>query len=255
MNSLSVRNLCFFYREPKQSERIVLDHANLEVRRKEILCICGQSGMGKSTLLRILGGLAKPDCGEIYYAGVQSPLSMHNALQVAKDHRVAFVFQNSALISNLSVFDNIALPLRYHHPRMAESEVRRQVENLLVSMMVQEYQGLMPYALSAGVLRRVAIARSLALEPSILLMDEPTAGIDARNRRSLLALIDNQRSLRHATIVMVTHDLHIVRELDSRVCFLHQGKLSSPVRYEEFSLIQDEDIRDMIVELEQQAKS
>ena len=115
--------------------------------------------------------------------------------------------------------------------------------------MVQDYSHNFPYALSAGALRRVAIARAMALEPRILLMDEPTTGLDAKNRRSLLALIDNQRNLRHATIVMVTHDLAIVKDLDAQVSFLHKGKLSDPIRHNEFALTQEKHIREMLEEL------
>lgn len=250
MESVSVKNLSFTYFEPGHPPRKVLDNAHLVVHQKEVMCILGQSGQGKSTLLRILAGLQMPDAGEIFYSGIQSELHDHFALRVAMEHKVAFVFQNSALISNLRVFDNVALPIRYHQPGRSDGEIRDQVDALLSSMMVDDYRDHFPYTLSAGVLRRVAIARALAMEPRILLMDEPTAGLDAKNRRSLLALIDNQRSLRHATIVMVTHDLPIAKELESRVCFLHKGHISDPIRYDELLLAQEEHIRELIEEME-----
>lgn len=253
MESLSVKDLSFTYSEAGHLPRKVLDNAHLIVHQKEVMCILGQSGQGKSTLLRILAGLQMPDSGQIYYSGIQSELHDHTALKVSMEHRVAFVFQNSALISNLRVFDNVALPIRYHQPGRSETDIRDQVEALLASMMVEDYRDHFPYTLSAGALRRVAIARALAMEPRILLMDEPTAGLDAKNRRSLLALIDNQRSLRHATIIMVTHDLAIAKELESRVCFLHQGCLSDPVRYDELLLAQEEHIRELIEEMERPA--
>jgi len=248
MESLTIKDLCFRYAEPGQPDRVVLDKVNLVVHQKAVICICGQSGQGKSTFLRILAGLEKPTSGQISYSGIQAELYHHNALDVALEHKVAFVFQNSALISNLRVFDNVALPIRYHQPHRTDGEVRDQVETLLASMMVEEYRNHFPYTLSAGVLRRVAIARALAMEPRILLMDEPTTGLDAKNRRSLLALIDNQRSLRHATIVMVTHDLPIARDLDASLCFLHQGKLSDPMRYNELLLAQESHIRELVEE-------
>ncbi len=251
MDSLIVKNLEYAYHELGQATRKVLNGASLTVHQKEVMCICGQSGQGKSTLLRALGGLQRPTKGQIFYSGVESPLHSHNALDVALQHKVAFVFQNSALISNLRVYDNVALPIRYHQPNRSDEDIRDQVEALLASMMVSEYSSHFPYALSAGVLRRVAIARALALEPRILLMDEPTTGLDAKNRRSLLALIDNQRSLRHATIVMVTHDLPIARELDARLCFLHQGKLSDPIRYDDLKLAQEDYIREIVDDMDE----
>ena len=239
MESVTFKNLSFAYHEFGHEPRTVLDNASLVVNQMEIVCIAGQSGQGKSTLLRILAGLAQPRSGQIFYSGIQSNLHTHTALNVALEHKVAFVFQNSALISNLRVFDNVALPIRYHQPHRTDESIREQVNGLLASMMVEEYSGHFPYALSAGVLRRVAIARALAMEPRILLMDEPTTGLDTKSRRSLLALIDNQRYLRHATIIMVTHDLPIAKDLDARVCFLHKGKLSDPMRHDEFLLAQE----------------
>lgn len=250
MESLIVKNLQFTYFEHGHPPRKVLDGASIAVHQKEVMCIAGQSGQGKSTLLRALGGLERPVGGQIFYSGEESPLHRHNALEVALQHKVAFVFQNSALISNLRVFDNVALPIRYHQPNRTDADIRIQVEALLESMMVAEYKNHFPYALSAGVLRRVAIARALALEPRILLMDEPTTGLDAKNRRSLLALIDNQRSLRHATIVMVTHDLPIARELDARISFLHQGKLSEPMRFDDLKLAQEGYIREIVDDMD-----
>jgi len=250
MESVAIKDVSFSYRERGNTVRMVLDKANLVVQQKDILCICGQSGQGKSTLLRILAGLEHPQEGQLFYSGIESELHDHYALKVALEHKVAFVFQNSALISNLRVFDNIALPIRYHQPGRSESDIRDQVEGLLSSMMVAEYKDQFPYTLSAGALRRVSIARALALEPRILLMDEPTTGLDAKNRRSLLALIDNQRSLRHATIIMVTHDLPIAKDLDARVSFLHKGKLSEPIHHDDLLLAQEEHIRDLVEELD-----
>ncbi|HSQ41863.1 MAG TPA: ATP-binding cassette domain-containing protein [Fibrobacteraceae bacterium] len=250
MDSVSIKNLCFSFHEPGQEKRIILDNANLVVQQKEALCICGQSGQGKSTLLRILAGLAQPHSGQIFYSGIESEAHEHTALQVALVHKVAFVFQNAALISNLRVFDNVALPIRYHQPHRSEASVREQVTGLLASMMVDDYANYFPYALSAGILRRVAIARALALEPRILLMDEPTTGLDVKNRRSLLALIANQRSLRHATIIMVTHDLPIAKELDARICFLHKGILSETYSYDELGLAHESYIRELVEEME-----
>jgi len=241
MESLTIKDLCFSYLNDSDPERMVLQHSNLIVHQKEVMCICGQSGQGKSTFLRILA--------QIFYSGIQADLYGHNALDIALQHKVAFVFQNSALISNLKVFDNVALPIRYHQPHRTEPEIRDQVESLLTSMMVEEYRNHFPYTLSAGALRRVAIARALAMEPRILLMDEPTTGLDAKNRRSLLALIDNQRSLRHATIVMVTHDLPIAKDLDAKLCFLHKGKLSDPMHYNELLLAQESHIRELVEEI------
>ena len=124
MESVTVKDLCFSYHEPGGPAKVVLDKANLLVHQKEIMCICGQSGMGKSTFLRVLAGLQTPISGQIYFSGIESELHEHQALKVSLEHKVAFVFQNSALISNLNVFENVALPIRYHQPGRTDSEIR-----------------------------------------------------------------------------------------------------------------------------------
>ena len=178
MESISLRNIKYSIPDWKDS-KVILKDINLQLQQSSVLCIGGQSGQGKSTLLRLIAGLLQPDSGQIFFSGIESKLHEHNALNIALVHKVAFVFQNSALISNLKVFDNVALPIRYHHPDLPSNEVTDRVMQILESMMVDEYKDFFPYAISMGAQRRVAIARALALEPRILLMDEPTSGLDA----------------------------------------------------------------------------
>lgn len=250
MESIRLRQLCFEYRQPGHPNRLVLDDINLVVEQGEVLCICGFSGHGKSTLLRTIAGLEKPLSGHIFFNGIES--RNHNALKVSQIHHVAFMFQNSALISNLKVFENVALPIRYHHPERHEQDVQETVENLLESMLVAEYAEHYPYTLSVGIQRRVAIARAMALEPRILLLDEPTSGLDAKNRRSLLALIQNQRILHHATIIIVTHDVSITKELNGMICSLHNGQLSTPMTYENFLTSPETHIQELVLEIKRE---
>lgn len=250
MESISLRNIKYSVTAKDATEKnVILQNVNLQLQQSSVLCIGGQSGQGKSTLLRLISGLLKPDSGQVFFSGVESKPHEHNALNIALVHKVAFVFQNSALISNLRAFDNVALPIRYHHPEIPENEVRQRVMQILESMMVDEYADLFPYAISMGAQRRVAIARALALEPRILLMDEPTAGLDAKNRRSLLALIENQRALRHASILIATHDLRIAQELNGQIVALHHGILSDPLFYEDFVQSPEDYIQDLIYEI------
>jgi phospholipid/cholesterol/gamma-HCH transport system ATP-binding protein len=200
--------------------------ANLTLKLGETICIGGPSGKGKSAILRMIAGLARPLKGHIYYFGEYIPAERLTALEVAK-RQVGFVLQNAALISNLRVIDNIALPLRYHKMG-SPAEIEEKINMAMDLMRVRDEADLFPHMLSMGMQKRVAIARSWAMDPKLLLMDEPTAGLDNYNRRNLLPLIDNMRMLFKTTIIIVTHDLLISDELDCNICFVHRKSLSEP---------------------------
>lgn len=220
------RALGFFDQSNKNGEQELISGANLTLRKGETLCIGGASGQGKSALLRVIAGLARPTAGKIYVFGEYIPPERLTALEIAK-RQVGLVFQNGALISNLRVRDNIALPLRYHKMG-STAEIEDKVRMAMDLMRVRDYADLFPHMLSVGMQKRVAIARSWAMGPQLLLMDEPTAGLDNYNRRNLLPLIDNMRTLFKTTILIVTHDLMISKELGCNICFLHRKTLTEP---------------------------
>jgi phospholipid/cholesterol/gamma-HCH transport system ATP-binding protein len=224
-------------------ERPILKGASLSVDQGEVLCIAGASGQGKSSLLRVIAGLEKPSAGEISYFGERIELDALNALNVAQ-RGVGYVFQNCALISNLRVSDNIALPLRYHQ-RGSEAEIQEKVSRALQLMLVEETRDHFPYSLSLGMKKRVAVARAWAMDPRILLMDEPTSGLDNSNRRNLLPLIENLRELYKTTILIVTHDLLIPKELRCKICFLDNGMLTDPMRFDDMKHSDHPLVRDL----------
>lgn len=227
--ALRIEDLHFRYPEENMD---TLDGLNLVLGRGETLCIAGASGKGKSLLLRLIAGLDKPDSGAFYYFGEHLPISQHTALEVA--HRgVELIFQNGALISNLTVRENISVPLYYHH-RGTEVEIERRVNMALDLMRVRDEQEKYPHMLSSGVAKRVAIARAWAMDPRLLLMDEPTAGLDNYNRNTLLPLIDNMQALFKTSMILVTHDLLISRELGADLCFLENKRLSKRMKFEEW---------------------
>jgi len=230
-----------------EQEKVILAGANLSVRQGEVLCIAGASGQGKSSLLRLIAGLEKPSQGELTYFGERVPAERLNALDVAQ-RGVGFVFQNCALISNLSVGDNIALPLSYHL-RGNEKEIQDKVSRALQLMMVEEFRDQFPYSLSMGMKKRVAVARAWAMDPRILLMDEPTSGLDNNNRRNLLPLIENLRELYKTTILIVTHDLLIPKELRCRICFLDKGVLTAPMHFDDMKHSDNPIVRDMVQDI------
>ncbi|MCF0216368.1 MAG: ATP-binding cassette domain-containing protein [Fibrobacteraceae bacterium] len=219
------RALSFFEDQEKDSNELITE-ASLMLKRGETICIGGPSGQGKSALLRVIAGLARPTQGRLYYFGEFLPPERLTALEVAK-RQVGFVFQNGALISNLRVRDNIALPLRYHKIGN-QAEIDERINMAMDLMRVRSHADLFPHMLSAGIQKRVAIARSWAMDPKLLLMDEPTAGLDNYNRRNILPLIDNMRMLFKTSIIIVTHDLLIAKELNCNICFLHNKKLTEP---------------------------
>ncbi|MEE3339637.1 MAG: ATP-binding cassette domain-containing protein [Hallerella sp.] len=227
--ALRIENLHFRY---VGDEEDVLDGLDMVLGRGETLCIAGASGMGKSLLLRLIAGLDKPDSGALYYFGEHLPLSQHTALEVAK-RGVELIFQNGALISNLTVRENISVPLYYHH-RGTDEEIERRVNMALDLMRVRDEEDKYPHMLSSGVAKRVAIARAWAMDPRLLLMDEPTAGLDNYNRNSLLPLIDNMQALFKTSMILVTHDLLIARELGADLCFLENKRLSQRMKFEEW---------------------
>lgn len=220
------RALGFFEKEEQSEEKTLINNANLELMAGETLCIGGPSGYGKTALLRVIAGLNRPSSGTFYYFGEYIPPQRHTALEIAK-RQVGLVFQNGALISNLRIRDNIALPLQYHK-KGTPKEIEDKVSMAMDLMRVRSEADLYPHQLSVGMQKRVAIARSWAMDPKLLLMDEPTAGLDNYNRRNLLPLIDNMRILFHTSIIIVTHDLLMAKELNCNICFLNKGKITEP---------------------------
>jgi len=241
------RALGFFRKVEDDPQKELISGANLSVTRGDTVCIGGGSGQGKSALLRIIAGLVRPTKGNLYYFGEYIPPERLTALEVAR-RQVGLVFQNGALISNLKVRDNIALPLRYHK-RGNPDEIEEKISMAMDLMRVRNEADMFPHQLSVGMQKRVAIARSWAMDPKLLLMDEPTAGLDNYNRRNLLPLIDNMRTLFKTTIIIVTHDLMMSSELDCKICFLHRKQLTEPESFDYWKKSNSEISRELFRDL------
>jgi len=221
----------------------ILDGVNLNMEKGDVLCISGKSGEGKSSLLRVIAGLEKANSGEISLFGEPVPSNEWNALSMAQKG-VGFVFQNNALLSDLTVRDNIAVPLRYHKIG-TEEEIEQKVNRALLLMLAGSFANEYPYSLSLGMRKRVAVARSWALDAKILLLDEPTAGLDKNSRINFLSLMDNLRELYKTTILMVISDLQVARDLNSKISFLIDKKLTPPMHYDDLKNSENPRIRAM----------
>ncbi|MBS0424972.1 MAG: ATP-binding cassette domain-containing protein [Proteobacteria bacterium] len=193
---------------------------NLCVYRGEVLTLIGGSGSGKTTLLRQMLGLEEPAQGSVKIFGNDRANSSFNDQKKCIHGRSGVLFQQGALFSALSVFDNVALPLRELHT-LSEAMIRDLVMIKLDMVAIgPEHANKMPAALSGGMIKRVALARALALDPEVLFLDEPTAGLDPELSESFVELVLALRNEMDLTIVMVTHDLDTLVALSDRIAVL-----------------------------------
>jgi len=206
----------------KFGEKVVHDGISLTINQGEILTLMGGSGTGKSVLLRSLIGLEKPDEGSIFFHDIDvTSLDEQDLISVRK--KVAYVFQYGALFDSLSIKENLAYPLRAH-TKLSEDEIHTKVLNTLEKVGLRESIDLFPSDLSGGMQRRVGVARSIILEPEVVLYDEPTTGLDPYNTKQILKII-LQLKEHGVTSVLVTHDMQAIFSITDRVAFLREGKI------------------------------
>jgi sulfate/thiosulfate transport system ATP-binding protein len=199
-----------------------LERVTLSVGEGEFLAIVGPSGSGKTTLLRILGGLEYPDAGAVSFDG-QDWLSIP-----ARERRVGFMFQHYALFRYMTVAENIAfgLKVRPHRDRPAKAEIARRVEELLALVQLEGLGKRYPNQLSGGQRQRVALARALAIEPKMLLLDEPFAGVNPTLAREIESYLLGLRA-DGLSMIMVEHELSVVERLCDPVVVMAQGRVIS----------------------------
>lgn len=198
-----------------------LADVNITVRTGELVALLGPSGSGKTTLLRVIAGLEMPDRGSVFFDGADT------TAQSAKSRRVGFVFQHYALFRHMTVFENVAFGLRVRPRarRPPEEEIQRRVDELLALVQLDYLGGRYPSQLSGGQRQRVALARALAVEPSVLLLDEPFGALDARVRQELRRWLRRLHGQIHLTSVFVTHDQEEALELADRVVVMNDGRV------------------------------
>lgn len=217
-NSVEIENLTF-----KRGERVIYDDISLSIPQGKVTAIMGPSGIGKTTLLRLIGGQIKPESGNIYFAGKNIPLlSRADLYEVRKD--MSMLFQSGALFTEMSVYDNIAFPIR-EHTQLSEEIIEKIVLMKLEAVGLRGARHLQPSELSGGMARRVALARAIALDPELILYDEPFAGQDPISMGVIVRLIRSLSDALGLTSIVVSHDVPEVMSIADYIYIVAEKKI------------------------------
>jgi sulfate transport system ATP-binding protein len=214
--SISVRNVSKSFGSFK-----ALDDVSLDIAHGELVALLSPSGSGKTTLLRVIAGLERPDSGSVFFDGADA-IDTH-----ARERQVGFVFQHYALFRHMTIFENVAFGLRVRprKERLAESRINEKVVELLKLVQLDWIAQRYPHQLSGGQRQRIALARALAVEPRVLLLDEPFGALDAKVRKDLRRWLRRLHDDVHATTVFVTHDQEEAMEVADRIVVMNQGRI------------------------------
>jgi phospholipid/cholesterol/gamma-HCH transport system ATP-binding protein len=201
----------------------VLDDLSLVVPRGRAVCLLGRSGTGKSVLLKHIVGLMRPDAGSVLVEGEDvTELDSRELARVRK--RMGMLFQHAALFDSISVGENVAFPMR-RHSTLSKREIRERAAALLADVGLAGVYDKMPADLSGGMRKRAGLARALALEPAILLADEPSTGLDPVTSGEIDRLLVELRDRTGATLIVVTHNIPSARVIGDELVFLHEGRI------------------------------
>ncbi|UXI02793.1 phospholipid ABC transporter ATP-binding protein MlaF [Photobacterium sp. TY1-4] len=215
---VSIKNMTF-----SRGDRKIFDDVTLEVPKGKVTAIMGPSGIGKTTLLRLIGGQLQPDSGEIWFEHWNIPALGRSELYRARN-KMGMLFQSGALFTDMNVFDNVAFPLR-EHTQLPEDLLHTLVLLKLEAVGLRGAARLMPSELSGGMARRAALARSIALDPELIMYDEPFVGQDPINMGMLVKLIRDLNRALGITSMIVSHDVLEVMSIADHVYLLSGGKI------------------------------
>jgi phospholipid/cholesterol/gamma-HCH transport system ATP-binding protein len=238
---VSIKDVNFSY---APGERQILSGLNMEFRRGKVVAVMGGSGCGKTTVLRLIGGQVTTHEGEVVFEGANVGL-MGTAELMRARRRMGMLFQFGALFTDLSVFENVAFPLR-EHTNLSEDLLRNLVLMKLNAVGLRGARDLMPSQISGGMARRVALARAIALDPPLIMYDEPFAGLDPIALGITARLIRDLNTALGATSILVTHDVEETFEIADYVYFIANGKIGAQGTPDELSRSSDPFVRQFL---------
>ncbi|WJV54271.1 phospholipid ABC transporter ATP-binding protein MlaF [Prodigiosinella aquatilis] len=239
INLVEIRGLNF-----RRGERSIFTDISLDVPKRKVTAIMGPSGIGKTTLLRLIGGQLQPDSGDIWFDGENIPTLSRSGLYESRK-KMSMLFQSGALFTDLNVFDNVAWPLR-EHSRLPEPLLHSTVMMKLEAVGLRGAAQLMPSELSGGMARRAALARSIALDPQLIMFDEPFGGQDPITMGVLVKLISELNHALGATFIVVSHDVHEVLSIADYAYIIADQRVIAKGTPEELQVNTDPRVRQFL---------
>ncbi|CAN5739543.1 ABC transporter ATP-binding protein [soil metagenome] len=203
----------------------VLDNVSMEIPEGCAFVILGRSGTGKSVTLRSIIGLVRPDEGRVFVGG-RDITDLEGVELSAVRKQVGFLFQSAALFDSISVGENVAFPMR-RHTKLTDAEIRQRAQDKLAAVGLDRDYDKMPGDLSGGMRKRAGLARAMALDPSVLLVDEPSAGLDPITSEEIDDLLLELKQHQNTTLVVVTHNIPSARKLGDQLVMLHEGRIAA----------------------------
>ena len=238
---ISIKNLSKSF-----GEHDVLKDVNLTVNKGEDLVILGRSGTGKSVTIKCLVGLVEADKGEIKVFDTDITKLKNNELNEIRS-RIGFMFQNGALYDSMSVRQNLAFTLKHHTKEVADDEIETQIIEALTNVGLEDSIDKMPAELSGGMRKRIALARTLIIQPEIILYDEPTSGLDSITSREISELILSVQKKYKTTSIIITHDMACAKLTANRIMILNEGVIYAEGTYDELEKSTDEWVRSFFI--------
>ena len=238
---ISIKNLSKSF-----GEHEVLKDVNLTVNKGEDLVILGRSGSGKSVTIKCLVGLVEADKGKIIVFDTDITKLKNDELNEIRS-RIGFMFQNGALYDSMSVRQNLAFTLKHHTREVADDEMETQIIDALTSVGLEDSIDKMPSELSGGMRKRIALARTLIIQPEIILYDEPTSGLDSITSREISELILSVQKKYKTTSIIITHDMACAKLTANRIMILQDGIIHAEGTYSELENSTDEWVRSFFI--------
>ncbi len=224
----------------------VLKGINLTVNKGENLVVLGQSGSGKSVSIKCLVGLVEADKGQIKVFGTDISKLKSNELNTVRT-KIGFMFQNGALYDSMSVRQNLIFTLKHHNKDLAKEEIESKINDVLESVGLKEAIDKMPSELSGGMKKRIAMARTLIINPEIILYDEPTSGLDTITSREISDLILSVQKQYKTSSIIITHDMACAKMTGNRIMILRDGIINAEGTYAELEKSKDEWVRSFFI--------